>query len=300
MMHGNDGGRGGFGGHDGGFGGFGWGVTSTTLAAGATTATGDTGFDVVTMNSAGGTITVSAIEYLIGGVGADVVTLGNSGNTIAVRGLETLIGGAGTDVVSLSGFGTTIAVSGVETLIGCGGADAVTITSGTVNFVASGGDTLTLAASNGADQVVLQEANYRPYGDSNGYAQVTNFQAGTDKLVVSSALRNRVDDNSDGVIASASRATGAVNLSTDEIVQLTTSVSSLTDTDYASVRAAIGTMTNSSKGADALVLANDGTNTGVYLVVDSNGDGAVAANEIRLLAVLKSTTGVTASDLVYG
>jgi hypothetical protein len=300
MMHGNDSGRGGFGGHDGGFGEFGWGSTSTTLAAGATTATGGTGFDVVTLNSAGNTITVSAVEYLIGGAGTDVVTLADSGNTLAARGLETLIGGVGTDVVLLSGFGNTIAVSGVETLIGCGGADIVTITSGTVNFVASGGDVLTLAASNGADQVVLQEANYRPYNDSDGYAQVTNFQAGTDTLVVSGALRNRVDDNSDGVIASGSRATGAVDLSTDEIVQLTTSVSSLTDTDYASVRAAIGTIANSSKGADALILANDGTNTGVYLVVDSNGDGAVAANEIRLLSVLKSTTGVTASDLVYG
>lgn len=299
MAHGMGGG-GGFGGHNGGWGDAGWGTTATTLAAGATTATGDTGFDVVTMNSAGGTITVSAIEYLIGGVGTDVVTLSAAGNTLSVRGIETLTGGAGTDVVFLAGFGNTIAVSGVETLVGCGGADTITITSGTVTALVNGGDTLTLAAANGADQVVLQDAGYRPYGDSNGYAQIANFQAGTDKIVVSGALRARVDDNSDGTIASAARATGAINLSTDEVVQLTTTVASLTDTDYASVRTALGSLSNSSKGADALVLATDGTNTGAYLIVDSNGDGTVAANEIRLLGLYTSTTGITASDLVYG
>ncbi len=298
-----------------GYGGFGWNTTTTSLDAGATTATGGTGFDLVTMNSAGGTVAVSAIEVLVGGVGTDVVTLGSGGSTIAVSGLETLIGGAGTDVVSLTGFGggfgdrhggfgggygATLAVSGIETLIGSAGADFITITSGTTSVVVGGGDSLTLAAANGADRVLLQDEGYRPFGTTTSYAQITNFQAGTDSLVLTGGLRWRVDDNNDGVVVAASRATGAINLSTDEVAVLTGTVASLTDTDLTSVRAAIGTLTNSSRGADALVLANDGTNTGVYLVVDANGDGAVAATEIRLLGVLTGTTGVTATSLAYG
>ena len=290
-------GDGGFGG--GGFGGPGWGTTTTTLAAGATTATGGTGFDLVTMNSAGGTIAVSAVEMLVGGAGTDVVTLGDGGNTMSVRALETLVGGAGTDVVSLAGFGSTLLVSGVETLIGCGGSDSVTIASGTVSYAAGGG-TLTLAAANGVDRILLQDDGYRPYGDAGSYTQVANFQAGTDRLVLTGGLRRRLDDDGDGVVDAASRATGAIDLSTDEAVQLTATVASLTDTDYAAVRSAIGTLTNSARGADALVLASDGTNTGVYLVVDANGDGTVAANEIRLLGLFKSASGMTTADLVYG
>ena len=293
------GGQHGPGGHEGGgFGG--WGTTTTNLAAGAATATGTTGFDLVTMNSAGGTITVSAVEMLLGGAGTDVVTLASGGNTMTVRGLETLVGGVGTDIVSLAGFGATLLVVGVETLIGSAGTDAITVASGTVSYRAGGGDSLTLAAANGTDRVILQDSGYRPYGDTTGYDQITNFQAGTDRLVLAGSLRHRLDDDRDGVVAVASRATGAIDLATDEAVLLSGTVASLTDTDYASVRAAIGTLTNSAKGADALVLANDGTSTGVYLVVDSNGDGAVAANEIRLLGILKSTTGLASTDLVYG
>lgn len=298
-----------------GHGGLGWGTTTTSLDAGATTATGGTGFDLVTMNSAGGTIAVSAVEMLLGGVGTDVVTLAAGGNTLAVYGVETLTGGVGTDVVSLgglgggrgfgfggsgAGYGSTLSVSGIETLIGGAGADVITVTSGAVSVSVGGGDQLTLAAANGVDRVILQDDSYRPYGDSSGYAQITNFESGTDSLVLSGGLRRRLDDNRDGVVATASRTTGTIDLATDEAVELTTTVASLTDTDYASVRAAIGTLTNSASGADALVLANDGASTGVYLVVDVNGDGAVAANEIRLLGVMTGTTGVSATSLVYG
>lgn len=297
---GGQGGPGGSGFGDGGFGGLAWGTTTTTLAAGATTATGGTGFDLVTMNSAGGTIAVSAVEMLVGGVGTDVVTLGDGGNTLSVRALETLTGGAGTDIVSLAGFGSTLLVSGIETLMGCGGSDVITVASGTVSYVAGGGGTLTLAAANGVDRILLQDDGYRPYGDTAGYAQIANFQAGTDQLVLTGGLRRRLDDDGDGVVDAASRATGTIDLATDEAVQLTSTVASLIDTDYASVRSAIGTLTNSAQGADALVLANDGTNTGVYLVVDVNGDGAVAANEIRLLGLFKSASGITTADLAYG
>ena len=132
---------------------------------------------------------------------------------------------------------------------------------------------------------------------TTGFDTVNNFQT-SDQVVITGALRTFVDRNGTGVLESTTRATGAVDMRTDEVVALSTTVSNLADTDLASFRSALGSLTNSSAGANALVLANDGTNTGLYLVTDWNGDGTVAGTEARLLArfngVLLGTGNVTA------
>ncbi|WP_211099164.1 hypothetical protein, partial [Azospirillum sp. TSH64] len=62
---------------------------------------------------------------------------------------------------------------------------------------------------------------------------------------------------------------------------------------------ALGTLTNSSAGAGMLVLANNGSSSGLYQVVDTNGDGQVAATEVRLLSVYNSTV-LSLSDVNLG
>ncbi|WP_188051893.1 hypothetical protein, partial [Azospirillum sp. Sh1] len=64
-------------------------------------------------------------------------------------------------------------------------------------------------------------------------------------------------------------------------------------------RTALGTLTNSSAGASTLVLANNGTSSALYQVVDTNGDGQVASSEVRLLGVYNSTV-LSLSDINLG
>jgi hypothetical protein len=83
-------------------------------------------------------------------------------------------------------------------------------------------------------------------------------------------------------------------------VRLTTEVSSLDDTGLASVRSAIGALQNSTADGDVLVLANNSTNSGMYLVIDSDGDGQIAAGEIRLLGIFRSNATATFTDVTVG
>lgn len=289
-----------------GAGGHGWGPSWTTLTAGTSSFAGTAGVDALYTGSSGSTVQIAAVELLLGGVGTDVVSLGSAGATLAVAGMETLTGGTGTDLVALGGYGSTLAVSGIETLWGSAGADVVTVTGGTVTFEGlTAGDRLTLAAGNGADRIVLDQATGAgPHGfglsTPGDYAQVTNFQSGTDSLVIAGQLRRQVDHDRDGTVDTASRATGTVDLSADEVVALTATATSLTDTDLASVRAAIGTVTNGSARNATIVLVGDGAgNSGAYAVSDRNGDGQIGASEIRLLGVF-SGSNLTATDLLYG
>lgn len=277
------------------------GSTVTTVTTGSYT--GTSGRDAIYLGGSGSTVTVSATEWLMGGAGTDVVTLGDAGSTMMVTGVETLIGGAGTDVISLGAYGATLAVSGVETLLGSGGSDVVTVTSGTVVYGMRGDTTaLTLAADNGADQVVLADGGFgfgRAFANTATYNQISNFQSGTDTFVLTGQMERRVDDDADGVVDGASVGTGALDVSTTEVAALTATVASLTDTDFTSVRSAIGSLVNSSSRADVVVLASDGTSTGAYMVTDVNGDGTVAATEIKLLGVFNNST-VAVTDILYG
>ncbi|NYZ25190.1 hypothetical protein, partial [Azospirillum oleiclasticum] len=63
---------------------------NTLTVSGVETLTGSGGTDVVTLGSAGSTMTVvSGVEFLVGGAGTDAITLGSSGNTFTLRGIET-------------------------------------------------------------------------------------------------------------------------------------------------------------------------------------------------------------------
>jgi hypothetical protein len=281
----------------------------TTLTAGTGVYAGTAGTDLLYLGSAGATVTVSAVEKLLGGAGTDVVTLSDAGSTLCVGNIETLTGGAGTDVVVIAATGATLAVSGIETLLGGGADDVITVTSGTIRYEARGaGAELTLAAGNGADQIVLSDDGHggrggrggAAFADSADYNQVSNFQSGVDQLVLTGRLRARLDDDGDGVVDSASAASGGIDVSAAEAATLTTVVADLTDTDFASVRSAIGALTNSAAGADVLVLANDGTDSGAYLVTDRNGDGAIAATEIKLLGLFINSGSLNAADIAYG
>ncbi len=102
-------------------------------------------------------------------------------------------------------------------------------------------------------------------------------------------LRSLLDHNGDGLVQGTERGTGQVDLGADEVVRLTTPISSLDDASLASIRAAIGTLKNPQAGGSVLVLAGDGANnTGVYVVTKGDGRQDIAASEIRLLGVVSS------------
>lgn len=286
-------------------GGHGWERSLTTLSAGTSSYDGTSGYDALYTGTAGSTIQVAAVEFLLGGTGTDIVTIGSGGATMWVGGIETLTGGAGTDLVFLGGFGNTLSVSGIETLRGSAGADVITVSSGTITVAGvGGGDSITLAAENGADTLVVDQAGkgFPGFGStSTNYAQITNFQSGTDSLAIAGGLKRQVDHDDDGIVDSASRASGEIDLSTDEVVALTTQATSLTDTDFASVRSAIGTVSNGSAGNSTIVVVSDGAgSSGAYAVSDRNGDGQIASSEIRLLGLFNGTSSLSVTDVTFG
>ncbi|CAK0755776.1 hypothetical protein CCP1ISM_6320001 [Azospirillaceae bacterium] len=77
-------------------------------------------------------------------------------------------------------------------------------------------------------------------------------------------------------------------------------LSSLTDTTLTSIRTSIGTLLNPTANSSVLVLASNGTDTGAYLVTDTNGDGQVANTEIRLLGVFTGNADITVGDIALG
>ncbi|MBF0305890.1 MAG: hypothetical protein HQL41_09615 [Alphaproteobacteria bacterium] len=238
------------------------------------------------------------MELLFGGSGVEVITLGNSGNTTTLVNIETLVGGSGTDKITLGNGGQTVAVSGVETLTGGMGNDVITA-SGSINVQGKwGADTITLASGAGTDMVVFGHylAEGPEPGVTTGYDLINNFQVGTDDIGLTSRLRSDVDDNLSGALTVASRATGAVNMTTDEVVFLSTTVTTLADTDFASFRAALGAVTSGTTFADVLVVANDGSSTGLYMVIDVMDVGTISASEVRLLGVVNGTV-LTSADL---
>ena len=276
------------------------GASSSVLVVALESIVGTSGGDFVTLGNLGSTTRVSGVETLRGGVGADVMTLSDSGNTVVLVLIETLVGGSGTDVVLLGGLGSTMTVSGVETIRGGGSVENVTI-SGSVYFRGGGGaDVATLQSGGGTDSVVLADSSDGgAAGATSGYDTARNFQSGTDRLLLTDSLKSLLDDNGDGVLTVAGRGTGTANAGTDEAVVLSGTVSSLTDTDFAAFRSALGSVSGSAADQELLVLVSDGTSSGAYLALDTDGDGAFGAADIRLLAVFSGAT-LTTADLAFG
>lgn len=118
-------------------------------AWGVETVAGSAGSDVLVLQDAGATVTVSAVETVRGG-GVEVVVLERAA-VLSLAAVETLIGSAGADGVTLI-EAATVTLAGVESVSG-GGGDFV--------FLAGTGATVALAGidyvagSTGADLVAL-------------------------------------------------------------------------------------------------------------------------------------------------
>jgi Ca2+-binding RTX toxin-like protein len=274
---------------------------NTVITRGIDTMIGGAGSDLVILGDTGVTMRAeSGIEIIVGGAATDVVSLGNGGSTVLLRGIETLIGGTGNDVITTGNTGVTMSVSGVETLIGGSGTDAISVTSGSIRFQGGTGDSISLASGSGTDTVVYSSfSDIASLGANTGFISVSNFQSGTDKVQLTDVARTTADKNGDAALATATAATNGVSM-TNELVSLSSAVSgSLTDASLANFRTALGTLTNSSAGASTLVLANNGTSSALYQVVDTDGNGQVAATEVRLLGVYNSTV-LSLSDINLG
>ena len=251
------------------------------------TLVGSAGNDGVTL----GASTTSAIVNLLGG--DDTLTLANGTNTLSAFNVETLTGGTGSDNVTLGGAaGQTVSAGGIETLTGSANADTLTMTSGNNLVIGStGADTIALQSGAGTDSVgYTSQLEGGAFGTNSGFDSVTNFQSGTDKLQVvsNSTLVTAVDKNGDSSLALTSRASGAVNLSSDEVVYLTTAVSSgnLASSNFSDFLTALGSVSGT---GPALVVANDGTNSGLYYLNDF-GSGSVSASNVRMLGLFNSVT----------
>lgn len=300
---------------------------NTTILTEIETLVGGTGQDWISLGNRGNTLILAAIETLSGGTGQDDVSLGNRGNTITVGGIETVTGGTGADWVTLSdALGSTVFVSGLETLIGTSGGEHIDLdgdgctmvivnidtihgTSAVENLTAYGStwfeghanaDVAVLQAGAGTDTIVFASSmDGGAAGSATGHDDIYNFQSGTDHIEIIGGLKSALDENGDTILTVASRTTGTVDAATDEAVVLATTVSSLTETGFAGVRTALGSLTNSSVRADVAILASDGSNTGLYMVNDSDGNGTIAATEITLMALFYGSV-MTTGDITLG
>ncbi|MFM2043119.1 MAG: hypothetical protein RLY86_1695, partial [Pseudomonadota bacterium] len=274
----------------------------TVMAQGIDILVGGAGSDTVRLGDTGNSILVRGLETLQGGAGIDIVTTGNSGATMHVTGIETLMGGASRDVITLGSGGVTILASGIETLIGGSGADMVAVT-GTRSIRFTGGpgaDRIALSTATAADQIVFdQPGDGAAAGAVSGFDRIDNFQAGSDQILITGPLRTLLDRNGNGLADGASRGTGEIDLATDEVVRLTTSIATLDDAGLAGIRAAIGTLRNPQAGGSLLVLAGNATDTGLYMVSKTNDSAGVAATEIRLLSIF-SNSSPNPNNVLFG
>lgn len=185
--------------------------------------------------------------------------------------IENAVGGAGND--------TIVGNQAPNTLIG-----------------GSGADLLTLPADGTPDTLVYREpTDGGAPGLASGFDQVTGFEPGIDRLALAGDLRSVVDRNQDGALAGGVRGTGSINGTTDEAVFLSTPVPSLTDADFASLRAAVGSFVGPPPGHDLLALATDGTGTAAYLLAgagSTGGSAPLAPSDVRLLCLFPNVPNI--------
>lgn len=264
---------------------------ATTMALTAIEAlAGSSGGDWVYLGNRGNTMNVSSIETLVGGANTDLIALSSRGNTMILTAIETLTGGSGADVVALGNRGNTMSVTGVETVTGGISIDRITVSSGAIAFQGNGGaDAVALVSGNGADTLTFATSgDGGAAGTASGWDEVYNFQTGTDRIFIAGSLRSLVDQNGDGILAATSGGASGANLAVDDLIGLTTTVSSLADSDFTSFRTALGSLTTDGAARSALVLAHDNSSSGLYLVSDT-GNGLIAGGEVRLLARFNSS-----------
>lgn len=271
---------------------------NTLVMVAIDTLLGGTGGDFLRLGDRGNTLFLSGVETLVGGSGLDRVQLGNTRNMLVMAAVDTLLGGTGPDFIRLGDRSGTVVLGGVETVIGGSGADVVTLLDGPVWFQGrEGGDTLVLT-SPVADMVAYGSvSDGGAAGTIAGADTVSGFTAGSDRIAILSSLREAVDRDGNGILAAARRAAGGASLLTDELIVLTgTEVVMLDEDGFASFRAALGTVATDGTARNALVLTTAGSGSGLYFVSD-DGDGRIAAAEVRLLARF-SGTALAATDVI--
>jgi hypothetical protein len=265
---------------------------STTTVSGLEVLIGSLNTDVVTLAAGGTTMIAAALETLIGGAGLDHIDLGNRGSTMTVAAVEEIAGSLNTDVITLGIGAGTLLISGIETLTGGSDADVATILNGALRLSGGGGaDLFTLSNAATADEIGFGSATDGGVaGVAGGYDRISGFQSSLDRVVITDALRTLTDAAggvADGVISVTSLGTGQLVMGQNEAVVLTSAAGSLTDNGFAGFLQALGSVQGAA-GAGALVIANDGTDSGLYLV-QTGSSAAVSASDVRMLALFSNT-----------
>ncbi|MEJ5230704.1 MAG: type I secretion C-terminal target domain-containing protein, partial [Geminicoccaceae bacterium] len=248
----------------------------------------DAGSDRLTL-LAGGTLTVSNAETIIGRTASDIVTLGAA----LTGGLVDL--GGGSDSLTLASGGGTLTVANVETLVGGAGADVVTlgtkITGGTIDL-AGGDDVLTLATggtvtatnietvvgSSGVDVIVITGSTGR----------VVDLGGGADRFIGGTGSDTVTGGAGADLFTFTAIAQSPTGTGRDVITDFTPGTDKLVFQGLLSGSFTyVGAHTNAfAGGGNSSARFNDGTKV---LEVDTNGD-SIADMEVTL-------TGVNGSGL---
>jgi Ca2+-binding RTX toxin-like protein len=210
-----------------------------------------------------------------GGAGADTLTAAAAGSTLnGGAGGDTLNGAAGADVISGG--------AGVDTIDGNAGADTISTGTGADTISRNGdgstdgSDTITdFTVGAGGDVIDFQTS---AVGGNVTNAAAFNIQANGDNAATQLVNGFTVIDNNDGTNVSATSLSLA-NVSTY-----------LGDTDGAGANTDQITVDNTGTTDDAYIAVSDGTDTGIFLVQHNDGDGAIDADEIVLIATLSGVS----------
>ncbi|MCW2246536.1 CO dehydrogenase/acetyl-CoA synthase epsilon subunit [Azospirillum fermentarium] len=267
------------------------------------TIVGGAGYDAVSVAGSNGfTLQVSDVESLASEDGASrsVSIVGNA-SSMTIQGFSNLSGDSSYQAVHLTGSSTVLTINGIDVLYGTEGSETINVSDGNATLIGGGGgDTFNMPGtvwSPPSHQSIVYTASTdgSAAGVNSGYDTIYNFDAGYDSIAIQTGpLLSEIDKGSSGLTVT-NRAGGTVDASGDEIVILTSAVSgSLTDSGYQNFRTALGSLTNDGT-ASLIVAANNGTDTGIYLV-KSNGTGGVGAGEVSLLGLVSGTTGLSADN----
>lgn len=200
---------------------------------------------------------------------------------------------SGTSTITTTGTTT----GGLASVTGTDMADRYVATSATRFEGKGGGDTLKLVEKANADQVVYSSLNDGAAGGAKtGYDEIKNFQTGIDRLILTDSMRTALDHNNDSQLSSVTRSTGTVNLSTDELIVFSGRVDGLISENMEKIQQAIGSVSGT---GDALLLAQDESKSGLYVVHGTGLTGIPTASNIHLLAVFDDGS-LSASDIFFG
>ncbi len=286
------------------------GNNSMNAGAGNDTVNGGAGNDSLTGSTGddrldGGT----GNDTLVGGEGSDTYIVDSSADVTSETG--TTAGNIDSVISSVSwtlqGTLENLTLTGT-TAVRCNGnsvanrltgnAAANTIDAGAGNDTVNGGagnDTITGSLGNDSLTGGTGSDTFR-FNGTTGSDTITDFTSGTDKLQFSQSFL-KVGDGDLLVEGGVLRAAPGGFSASAELVIFTANAASLTT---AGAAAAIGSAT-AAYAADrtALFVVDNGTNSGVFLFHSADGNAAVSASELTLLATLNGTPSTVIGDYVF-